>query len=342
MRRLKERNTCACKYHVEMVELRHGFNNMRTGSKGVHGRNCTCGCDICCSNTPGECLADRVQFSGLTDMWSSILCPVEDSIWYNPSCLKGNCEMCGIDMLITCPLEEGINSTRLMQWKCYEKVIHGKTRAGKDNKVLRLQYKETTAKVFLEYMRPKFRKFIVHNYFARFQDEQYHICLETFPQDSILSAIDFAENYTLQEYNEVQEMHWHSFQITILVHITYRWNPNFIANPNFGEKKLLTEYHYYISDDTEHDTLFVQHCFELHWSHLVSRGIQPNEHLVWSDGCAGQFKSRRAWYHVARYVSISTFTVLVVTVYFDSFLYLIYYGHLIFVALHHLLIHLLC
>jgi hypothetical protein len=28
VRKLKAQNTCACKYHVEMAELRHGFNNM--------------------------------------------------------------------------------------------------------------------------------------------------------------------------------------------------------------------------------------------------------------------------------------------------------------------------
>jgi hypothetical protein len=48
-------------------------------------------------------------------------------------------------------------------------------------------------------------------------------------------------------------MHWHSFQILILVHICYKWNPNYLANPDFGEKKLFTKYHYYILDDNEHD-----------------------------------------------------------------------------------------
>jgi hypothetical protein len=75
-------------------------------------------------------------------------------------------------------------------------------------------------------------------------------------------VVNFVENYTFQEYNEVQEMHWHSFQLTILVHNCYRWNPTYIANKNCGENKLFTEYHYFISDDVEHDALFMQHYFE--------------------------------------------------------------------------------
>lgn len=101
-----------------------------------------------------------------------------------------------------------------------------------------------------------------------------------------MSIIDFAENYTFLDFNETQEMHWHLFQLTILVHICYRWNIDYIQNPNFFAKKLVIEYRYYISDDLEHDTLFVQHCdFKLHWAQLIERGFYYNEHLVWLDGC---------------------------------------------------------
>jgi hypothetical protein len=75
----------------------------------------------------------------------------------------------------------------------------------------------------------------------------------------------------------------------------YRWNVDYIQNPNFGAKKLVIEYHYYILDDLEHDTLFIQHCIlKLHWAQLIERGFYYNEHLVWSNGCAIQFQ----WRHI--------------------------------------------
>jgi hypothetical protein len=37
VRRLKNWNICAYKYLVEMVELRHGFNNMQSTTKSIHG-----------------------------------------------------------------------------------------------------------------------------------------------------------------------------------------------------------------------------------------------------------------------------------------------------------------
>ncbi len=85
--------------------------------------------------------------------------------------MKGDCEDCGVDMFFTCPLKEDANSTSLMQLKCYQKVLHGKTHTCKDNFVLCLQYKKSAAKVFLDYLWPRFKKFIYHNYVYHFEDE---------------------------------------------------------------------------------------------------------------------------------------------------------------------------
>jgi hypothetical protein len=94
--------------------------------------------------------------------------------------------------------------------------------------------------------------------------------------------------------NEIQDMHWFSFQITILVHITYHQNLTF--DPTHPESKILKEVHYYICDEKEHDTLYVQYVFRLKWDFVRERGCLPKCHIVWSDGCNGQFKSARLWY----------------------------------------------
>jgi hypothetical protein len=55
-----------------------------------------------------------------------------------------------------------------MTWKCYEKVVHGRIKVGVGNKVLKLQYKETTTIEFISYTKPKLHKFILHNFVAHF------------------------------------------------------------------------------------------------------------------------------------------------------------------------------
>ena len=49
---------------------------------------------------------------------------------------------------------------------------------------------------------------------------------------------------------------------------------------------VIKETHFYISDDTQYDTHFVQHCFHKFFESLVQRAIQITRHWVWSDGCA--------------------------------------------------------
>jgi len=63
--------------------------------------------------------------------------------------------------------------------------------------------------------------------------------MDNFPLDTILSQIDFAENYSFEMQNEIQSMHWHSFQITILVHITF--NADQTIGQKNDDKKIIKE-----------------------------------------------------------------------------------------------------
>jgi hypothetical protein len=62
-------------------------------------------------------------------------------------------------------------------------------------------------------------------------------------KDVILSHIDFAKYYT----NEIQPMHWHSFQVMIPIHITYKLNPSY--NENNGQTRMIKKSHFYVNDD---------------------------------------------------------------------------------------------
>jgi hypothetical protein len=64
-------------------------------------------------------------------MCTSILCPKKpNAIFHDLKCLEGQCNLCGIDVFMTCLIEKDIGSEELMSWECYEKVVHGKTIVG--------------------------------------------------------------------------------------------------------------------------------------------------------------------------------------------------------------------
>ncbi len=141
---------------------------MRGESKGIHGKQCNCTCDVCGNSILSVCTTGYTTFQDLIDLWMSIMCPVRDSTFHALNCLKGKCDSCGIDMLITCLNENDQRIDKMMSWKCYEKVIHGKARASLDNKVLRLQHKDITTHVFLSYLKPRLQKFITKNSVVHF------------------------------------------------------------------------------------------------------------------------------------------------------------------------------
>ena len=98
-------------------------------------------------------------------------------------------------------------------------------------------------------------KFVEHNFIYSWQAHQFKTCISDFPNDVVVS-IDFVENYTSKEHDEIQSMQcWKSVQVAIFVHITY-------YRVSGDVKKVI---HFFISYDNKHDTLFVQHCFKLHW-----------------------------------------------------------------------------
>ena len=68
----------------------------------------------------------------------------------------------------------------------------------------------------------KIQQYIKHFDTTRWEDEHFRICRDTFPLRTILSVVEFVENYTLQPQNEIQSQYYHSEQVSIMVHITYR------------------------------------------------------------------------------------------------------------------------
>ena len=108
-RRLKDRYTCCCEYHVQMTFLKDALNHMRSRAFGMHDTCCNCVCNICATSkniSSGGCLASHRTFKGVTQMWESVLCPKPaDAVFHRRECLMGDCKICGVKRLELCCLE---------------------------------------------------------------------------------------------------------------------------------------------------------------------------------------------------------------------------------------------
>jgi hypothetical protein len=65
VRKLKERNTYCCIYHVEMDMMKVGLSNLRDKVKSMHA-GCTCEYIVCLANVGGACHAHEHIFKRIT------------------------------------------------------------------------------------------------------------------------------------------------------------------------------------------------------------------------------------------------------------------------------------
>ena len=80
VRKLNERNTYCCVYHVKMDMLRLEVNAMHTNSKGIHGELCVCTCEVCRPNgEENRCNARNMTYPSVSELWS-VLCLLKRTI----------------------------------------------------------------------------------------------------------------------------------------------------------------------------------------------------------------------------------------------------------------------
>jgi hypothetical protein len=117
-------------------------------------------------------------------------------------------------------IEDERSFGHLVKWKhfSFQNIV---TKKGEEKKELTLVFKSTPYSDFIKYLKLKLQFFVRHNFVSWWQDIKFKNCLKIFSNNTIVSVIDFAKNYNSKIQNKMQSMHSHSYQVTILVAITY-------------------------------------------------------------------------------------------------------------------------
>ena len=87
--------------------------------------------------------------------------------------------------------------------------------------------------------------------------------------------VDFAENYTFSPQREIQSEYYHSNQVSIFKHVLYRHAQVSIdgRDNTHQSRDVIKEYIFYVSDDHEHDALFIQQLFGLIYDSFKNNGV---------------------------------------------------------------------
>jgi hypothetical protein len=150
--------------------LLRALNEFRKDLSSIHGA-CLCDCEAVCSrgaepSSHQGCGAAVQAHDRFSAFWFSVLCPINPNwLWHKRECLLGECSSYGVDTLNICPLE--LRSNQVIKWKSigYEIIGHGED--GRDKKAPKVMYNKIAAREFFQYLKPKLKAFIRHNYFTQ-------------------------------------------------------------------------------------------------------------------------------------------------------------------------------
>jgi hypothetical protein len=115
VKRLNEFNSCCCSYHVQMVELKDGYNSMWTR---LFHQNYICPCKICRPLGEAKCVANSAIAIGVRNLCDQILCLKEEiDEFHKLQYIQGDCCTCGILTLPICPYEVDVSVEVTIPWQ---------------------------------------------------------------------------------------------------------------------------------------------------------------------------------------------------------------------------------
>ena len=141
------------------------------------------------------------------DLLDIFLCSRDDGcFFYRNDCLNAKCSQCGgLSKFVQC-FHEGSKhefGKKLVEKKRYE-IVKYTLQSGGEGSRCELVSKECSVADFISDFKDNlFYKYARHSHRSQWLDQQFRVCKDSFPIGTIISVVDFVENYTLQPQNEV-------------------------------------------------------------------------------------------------------------------------------------------
>ena len=113
---------------------------------------------------------------------------------------------------------------------------------------------------------------------------------EFLENDALVKILDFSDNYIYLLPKDVQSLHWNQEKCTVYLVVWLRKIDDETHEDHFV----------IISDDTKHDAPFVELANKKIHEHYRGLSISFDIDIEFNDGCAPQYKSKTAIYHLVQ------------------------------------------
>ncbi|XP_071122434.1 uncharacterized protein [Mytilus edulis] len=218
------------------------------------------------------------------------LCPKPNgALYHKRECIYRDCSSCGVSMLnelVKQICDEKCTLT-WYKWDTITRKVGTKITSKKGLKCLTGSGSELIAE-----LKKELTELSIHLFVATWQHRQFsHITSNLQPQ-MVVMVLDFGQNYTCFYQDEAQSAHWSAEQVTVHPSICYYKCKT--CSETVKEDIVM------LSGDLKHDFYAVSTFIRKANEHLIQkRGLTIDHHIQFSDGCAGQYKSKNAFEGIA-------------------------------------------
>ena len=213
--------------------------------------------------------------------------------YFSQQCCLGTCQLCKNLPLPTVPNNN--DSISFYQFEVVKEMrISKKTKQLKEfTRTERVSHADTVNNVLLQILALK-KKYLYHQYQIRNDKINWKTVLSTVDQGDIFWC-DYSENLQGTPKFEPQDSHFSKKQYSLHCTVDY--------------DREGTQYHYHLSDDRNHDSIFTSEVlFHLISTHDIGNWMAIRFKM---DNCSTQYKSRKVFPTYVKLASVTRKTVLV-------------------------------
>ena len=232
----------------------------------------------------------KLKIDSLESLNNLILCKIGDfERFHQEKCIYGACLSCDAAAKINNHYEEIIlkGKNDELKWHHWEKV----NELGKSRK--KLVTKRKTLKIALEELiedvtRPvQGTTFQKHKFQADWQQLQYLNFKKSISEREILMIFDFGRNRAIHHQDQAKCDYFNARQVTIHPIVMY-YKSKTVQELTVRESLIM------VSDDLKHDHFAVKQFLGEAVSYCKTKGIEFSKLVIYSDGCAAQYKGRNS------------------------------------------------
>lgn len=197
------------------------------------------------------------------EVLNEVCCDTDDK-----KCMLNVCNECTYDIRTLLPEAEDLK--KKIKWTEWKNV---------DNRPQLVENFTSLHRLIIS-LNSQLRGFKTHTYIKRVQSAYFEFCKENVKslKNEAVMQVDFAENYSLIQQDEIQSAHWSHSQVAIFTCCI--WHSDKVYS--FGV----------ISDDLKHSKNSVWVFMKAIISEMKKIAPSVDHIILFSDNCAGQFKSR--------------------------------------------------